>query len=195
MSQDRARQRGKPGGLQPPLHRHAILRQTNQPRGRSRVREPAPLELVGDLGVAPGPARQLLPPVPHQPLARIEVIQEPEVVEELERPALVALVGHSRDERLPRVVSLLLVGLGPPGILVGDGQDPRRHTGIGSWRWSDALEQAVLRRPELLASVTNVFQRYLGPPTTSTNPNMWSLIEWTRFMQITRKRPVLSNLY
>ena len=61
MTQDRARQRGKPGGLQPPLHVHAILRQTNQPRGRPRVREPAPLELVGDLGIAPWPARQLLP--------------------------------------------------------------------------------------------------------------------------------------
>ena len=46
-----------------------------------------------------------------------------------------------------------------------------------------------------VALVTNVIRRYFGPPTTLTNPNMWSLIEWTRFMQITRKRPVFSNLY
>ena len=40
----------------------------------------------------------------------------------------------------------------------------------------------------------NVVERYFGP-TTSTNPNMWSLIEWTRFMQITRNRPVFSKRY
>ena len=63
-------------------------------------------------------------------------------------------------------------------------------------RWYEARDSATTRRAGSslaaapisgsVALVPNVIQRYFGPPTTSTNPNMWSLIEWTRFMQITR---------
>ena len=57
---------------------------------------------------------------------------------------------------------------------------------INKTKQAPAAGEAKQDAAILAADALHVLQRYFGPPTTWTNPNMWSRIEWTRFMQITR---------
>ena len=132
--EDAPRWRRQTGGLQMPFQAHAVLRQAHRLRRRTRIREAALLNLFSDLGIAPRPACQFLSPVPDEPLMRIERVEKRQIVEERERPIGVALPIESVEQRLPRLVSLSLVGLRPVRILVSDRHDFRPSPAISRHR-------------------------------------------------------------
>ena len=87
---------------------HAVLGDANEVRRCAGVGEPASFDVFGDLGIAPRPAGQLFPPIPDEPLARIEVVEKRQVIEELERTIGVAFLGEAGEQDLPRVIALLI---------------------------------------------------------------------------------------